>query len=781
MSFFGLGKSHLYPRYYWDFRTNKPIGSLSGSVVSQATFSGSIQTSLTGTQVGPINTPWKYPWQNSVPSSSAGFIGTSSFAGAVSGNISIPATYIGLSQMVIPTTWTFSGWMRMNEEAEYSRAFDFNNGADNSRIVFCADSKNAGRGRQALFIYNENGGADDDRITCADFFTVGEWLHWAFSCDGSTIKAYHNGALTGSKSLTHSQVARTLPNCSIGLSPWTTDNAAPFNQMDFCIHNVALDAVSIENMYSGSVSPSAVSSSNIIQYYSLDAFESRRLGRGQDPSLRVTSSCNTAISASITGTIFLTSSTARNNMHLVPSTSVGGYLGNSVFIADGVDDSILFNSGALEPIKTVGPSFTMAAWCQRYIDSDYQRIFSFGNKTGNGQNSMEIVTGGDAFQGQDGIIFSNYNGTTFQGAYATSLIPKGEWTHIVAVSDNTATPILRLFVNGELKASAGSGHSLFSSGVTLPAQTPKYGGIIADVFSTTPTILSSLSTFDAALWNTPLDSGSIQSLYWGLARPKEISGSNLIIYYPVDEGSGNSLEQGSTTTISSSVTANIFNTDCAGYDFSSPFSGTAADANQFYSYSFNGASNYVTLPTTEWGTKWSITGWAKTTLSSSTNFARVFEFNNPGNVSFVNLTQRGVGGTLIQGNVYYADTNGANQDIIRVDDFWDVGKWVHFGLTTDGVNLNLYKNGTIMSGGVMNYSHTPMTRSLNAIGTRPTDLTERLWNGGVAELAVWDFDLTDMQMQALYNEGKYTFSNMTLEYKQTYLSGTTFVTGNVPQ
>ena len=780
MSFFGLGKSHLYPRYYWDFRTNKPIGSLSGSVVSQATFSGSIQTSLTGTQVGPINTPWKYPWQNSVPSSSAGFIGTSSFAGAVSGNISIPATYIGLSQMVIPTTWTFSGWMRMNEEAEYPRAFDFNNGADNSRIVFSADSKNAGNGRRAAFIYNENGGADDDRITCADFFTVGEWLHWAFSCDGSTIKAYHNGALTGSKSLTHSQVGRTLPNCSIGLSPYVSNNAAPFNQMDFCIHNVALDAASIENMYSGSVSPSAVSSSNIIQYYSLDPYEFGNLGRGQDFDLLITGSCNTAISASLTGNVFLTSSVIGENMKLAPSTSVGGYLGTTCFVADGVDDSILFNSGSLYPVGTIGPSYTMATWARRYKDSDYIRFISFGNKTGNGDTSVELVAGGNAFQGQDGVIFSNYNGTTFQGAYGGGMTTLGDWVHVVGVSDNTSTAILKLYVNGKLTASAGSGQSLFGSGVTLPAQAPKYGGLMSDVYSATPTVLSNVSVFDAALWNVPLDENSIKMLYSGSARPKEISGSNVLIYYPVDEGTGQGLKQ-DRDIISSSITASIFNTDCAGYDFSSPFSGTAADANQFYGYSFNGASNYITLPTTEWGTKWSITGWAKTTLSSSVNFARVFEFNNPGNVSFVSLTQRGVGGTLTQGNVYYADTNGANQDIIRVDDFWDVGRWIHFGLTTDGTNINLYKNGTIVSGGVLNYSHAAMTRSLNTIGTRPTDLTERIWNGGVAELAVWDFELTDMQIQALHNQGEYTFSNTTLEYKQTYLSGTTFVTGNVPQ
>jgi len=41
MSFFGLGKSYLYPKYYWDFRTNEPIGALSGAAVPQATFSGS--------------------------------------------------------------------------------------------------------------------------------------------------------------------------------------------------------------------------------------------------------------------------------------------------------------------------------------------------------------------------------------------------------------------------------------------------------------------------------------------------------------------------------------------------------------------------------------------------------------------------------------------------------------------------------------------------------------------------------------------------------------------
>ena len=56
----------------------------------------------------------------------------------------------------------------------------------------------------------------------------------------------------------------------------------------------------------------------------------------------------------------------------------------------------------------------------------------------------------------------------------------------------------------------------------------------------------------------------------------------------------------------------------------------------------------------------------------------------------------------------------------------------------------------------------------------------RGWLGGIAEFAIWETDLKDMLVKQLYNSGNYIDSNRALEYKGTYLSGTTHVTGAVP-
>jgi hypothetical protein len=456
-------------------------------------------------------------------------------------------------------------------------------------------------------------------------------------------------------------------------------------------------------------------------------------------------------------------------MHIAPSSSAGGYLGNCSLRFDGIDDY-----AALSPM-TFGTEWSISCWAR--FDSDNNdfndRIWEFG-----GPGGWDILALFRATLPNTEVALG-YESSGWQGGETSTgignIVP-GEWFHVVGTYETIgispfAVGELNVYWNGTLARTDGGLINVFPVGERS-----------VNYLATDLSNHSEASVSDLCIHNAVLDAVSIENLYSGSVSPTAVSSSNIVAYYPLDEGSGKYLRQAYPSAISSSLTGNIINTDCAGWTYNTPFSGAAADANQFYGYSFDGTSNYVTLSEISSSTKWSITGWAKTSLSDTNESARVFEFNNPGGTSTIALLQYGIGapaGYETEAILYYDDSTGANYEHISFNNFWEADKWVHFAITTDGTNLNLYKNTTLVSGGVMNYSHTAQARNLNHIGA---DYSEsNLWNGGVAELAVWDFDLTDMQVKALYNDGKYTFSNMELEYKQTYLSGSTFVTGNVPQ
>lgn len=740
---------------------------------------GECPDELDGIQMHHADTNWLVPWTNSVPNH---LRGTGSFAGATHmTGTHIPQPYIQLSPMTIPTTWTFSGWARCNSFGNLPAIMTFDNGPDNSRITAFGREEHQVNRSQIDFVYNENDGAGDDRISLRRFLSIGEWFHWSWTCDGSTMKVYKNGLLTGSKSLTNSQIGRTLHNCHIGGPENQAKSVGTYNQRDFCIHNVALDPGSVLQMYSGTMHPSEVSASNIIQYFSLDPYEFDSIGRGQSFSPHITSSCTSAISSSVTGNIVLSSSASprggTDRMKIAPSSSAAGYLTNNAWAAvDGVNDVIHFPVGC----GKVGTAYTMQIWAQRRDDADYLKFFEFGNNDGVGAGQFGLETGGTGYVGVDGLMFVNRDGATLQLATASNQIPLGEWCHIVGVLDPASPgPNMKLYNNGILLTTRGAGGDTPSETITSVGHSSSFGGIMRDIYSSTPANTYKAAGADACLWNTVLSAETIDLLHSGSVRPHQVSSSNVVFYLPLDEGSGRTVRNAAPNAISSSFSGTILNTACAGYSYDTPFSGIIGqDPNPFRSYEFDGQDSMVVLPTLEFGKKFAITGWARTDKAPASPSQRMFTFGNPSPQPGILADEV----TLYQYDgsdaYFYIKKDHTHYDQIVASDFWEVGKWIHFACVVDGANQYLYKNGTLIEGRALTYPKERGKLSYNTLGNHYS--YPRGWLGGIAEFAIWDTDLTDMQVKQLYNSGNYIDSNRALEYKGTYLSGTTHVTGAAP-
>ena len=783
MSFFGFGKSYLYPKYYWDFRVTGSIYNLSGAAVPQVAFSGSGPGPFTSTGDAPAGETITY---------SIGATGSAAAAGANAGDGGSTTMILLGTQMtgsggeggyaLINSTGsggTATGGMT-NISGGAGRGALFNEdkagqgggGIGSASLGTEGGTTVGGSGAQSVNIerlqaaveaagYSWTGpgiGDEDAGDPATGFGCGGAGGDWGSVLGGAGYLGGGGGGSgtdSGDKAGSSGGSGSLVIRCFNGTGSSTVVVKTSGTSYSVPAGTVTVAAWAIGGGGGGAGAKDAGTWKGCGGGGGAGGLAYRYWGR--DPA-----------SFSLGGTQIGTINTNwQSGSNWLPSSSVGGYLGNSSLRFDGINDY-----GDLAPM-TFGTEWSISCWSRfdSANDDSYDRVWDFGYPS---DDDKRIALFRASSPNTEVGLCYHAAGAWKGGVSSTGIgnIVEGEWFHVVGTYGPTAGT-LKVYWNGTL-ARTDTGLTAFPVGERSLNYLATAVGL---------TNFGEVSVSDFCIHNAALDAVSIENLYSGSVSPTAVSSSNIVAYFPVDEGSGKYLRQAYPSAISSSLTGNLLNTDCAGWTYNTPFSGAAADANQFYGYSFDGTSNYVTLSEISSSTKWSVTGWAKTSLAAVTNYARVFEFNNPAEGSIISLAQNGTGegATETQARLYYDDTTGANTEFVEVDNFWEVDKWVHFGVTTDGTNLNLYKNATLVSGGVMSYSHTAQTRSLNAIGTRPSDKTARLWNGGVAELAVWDFDLTDMQVKALYNSGSYTFSNTELEYKQTYLSGSTFVTGNVPQ
>ena len=88
-----------------------------------------------------------------------------------------------------------------------------------------------------------------------------------------------------------------------------------------------------------------------------------------------------------------------------------------------------------------------------------------------------------------------------------------------------------------------------------------------------------------------------------------------------------------------------------------------------------------------------------------------------------------------------------------------VGKWVHVMLVHDGTSLTLFKNGEAVSTVSSTYIHNNSNLDALGIGVRLNDTEDgpgwdmAFWNGLMDEVTIWNRNLTDEELAAVYQLG----------------------------
>ena len=316
------------------------------------------------------------------------------------------------------------------------------------------------------------------------------------------------------------------------------------------------------------------------------------------------------------------------------------------------------------------------------------------------------------FDGSGHWFFSPRDGSATNADYNWGGSADTNWHHIVGVYDAGATDKIEIYFDGVSVATSGTAPS------SLPAATGnnfEIGGLSAASAYSTGNI------DDVSIYSSALSSSDVTDIY-NSGKPKdESSTSNLVGYWRMGDN-----------TISPDVPSAL------GY-------GT-------HSVAFDGTNDYVDLGDVlpfERDEAFSISAWVYlTNTSTTTTFFIAGKFQNSGNYSGYALYAYNYKlHFVLRGNSDMVATSAANLT---------PNQWHHIVGTYDGSDtssgIKTYINGSLDvasqtgSTGTSILSNTPFIIGSRAGGSLP-------FQGNIAEVAVFDSELSASDVTALYNSG----------------------------
>ena len=151
--------------------------------------------------------------------------------------------YISLPQGVYfeDNTFTVEAWVYVRGYNDWSRLFDFGNGAGNNNVLLALSY--SGTGEMAFGVYDDG---NSTQIYSSVPFTVNQWTHIACVLDGSTGTIYMNGIKTAEEHFDHTP--QNIPRLYnyIGKSNWN-DAYANFSVDEFHIWRTARSESDIQS------------------------------------------------------------------------------------------------------------------------------------------------------------------------------------------------------------------------------------------------------------------------------------------------------------------------------------------------------------------------------------------------------------------------------------------------------------------------------------------------------------------------------------------------------
>ena len=395
---------------------------------------------------------------------------------------------------------------------------------------------------------------------------------------------------------------------------------------------------------------------------------------------------------------------------------------------DGTDDDIFTTSDI-----TLSGAFAISVWVKGN-GSSFGSGWVISNKSGGPVNlAMRLV-------GSPPKIQYYYYSGAWRSIYSTASVSVDTWTHLVM--SRTSGNYVSFYINGELDSTTQAEDAGGVTGNTVNGPVNVVGGYWG-------TAVFSGTMADFKVFDTALSSAQAKEMYDDskVIIPNGIGLSNLDLWYPMMEGTGSVVYDGSGNK-NSGVGQNFNDDEFLSGQNGCPQLITGYNRPMWFS---NAGSDYVQVESTSTGPlanqNYTIAAWVNPAVSPPGADRAIFSYDftshaNPYYAIHVRL--------LSDGKVFFSWNDGSTyRDLQTTGDVTAANTWVHIACTHTSGSQKIYINGV-----------------LNNSSTRTDTITfynQEIWigranygayfDGIINEVVAYDSVLTLAQVQALAATG----------------------------
>jgi len=598
-------------------------------------------------------------------------------------------------------------------------------------------------------MYNGLDGNQSVDITGGQY-VIGEWAHLAATWDGTTARLFVNGLEVASEADTYA--ANTDVGLSVGAYGANNPGDNPYTGYvdEVAWYSNALSSAQILAHYDN-----ATNASRTVAYESLVASDGAVLHlRLNEPSAANTGGLGAVADGTHTVGVKLGDTGAIVGSADTSATYVG------LAQADGGSPTTVPYHPSLNP----SGSFTVEAWVKPTVDGYGNAQCPLHNRTSTSPNGGGNRSGWDVFQRVAG---TGWNFRMFNGVGSTRYMEVtggpyvvGDWSHLVAVH-NAAVPSLTLYLNGVQVAQQTVANGTYAAKTVGEMAIGSYANPALNDNGYENAFTGSID--EVAIYGSALSAAQVLANYQNATNAARATPYETLVashspagYWRMNEAaSGVIANSGSLGLVARGVAANaLTNTGPSApayLGFEADNRGRAFDGKTSYVELGNPAGLNLNGPG-------SIEAWV--TPAAALAF-EAYILGHGGNDGFVREDA-----LRIENNTYQIVSYDGLNHKAEVDATPDLGTptWVHLVGTHDGADWKLYRNGIpvatnndatgFLAVDNANWSIGARGRWHKAFGIQAgASFPDRAFTGGVDEVAVYGYALSDARVAAHYSVG----------------------------
>lgn len=546
------------------------------------------------------------------------------------------------------------------------------------------------------------------------------WTHIACSSDGSTLKAYKDGTMIGSTSISGS-ISETT-DMTFGRTSYTSSNFGPtiLDEVKVYTYTRSDDQI-IEDMNGGHpVGGSPIGSQ--IAYWAFD----EQFGQN----------ANDTIDPGVTG--ILGSSAGSDSADPTWTAQTSCKL-NACLDFDGSGDYVDFNDN--HDFED-GEDFTITGWFSRgSYTTDDTIIAKKNDQTGNTAGYIVWIDDSNDTLAVDlsdgGGTFDHYQFNTI------STFTDSTWHHFAVVVDEDSTAGTTIYIDGHVDEFGFETGSLPGTG-SLANTVDLRVGSESDAGEPFDGTLDEIKIYSAALTQDQIiiDLNSNSGMNFGAGYDEKENlvggaGSDPVVHFAIDENTG---------------TSTIYDTSGNGLTGSLAGSMTESDwvrGKYGSALEFDGSDDRIDIGDTGGFDDMSVAAWVKTTAASAQTVVSKWSTATDGKHWDLSLTSSG----YVQFRIRVTDgDNPGNYAALGTTSIND-GKFHHIMGVRNGTSLYTYIDGVLDA----TYSSAPtgtLSITENAfLGRRSVTSPTNYFAGSIDEVKIWDYALDASQIAYDFNRG----------------------------